>query len=163
MNWPRLGNSSKVLFCWFSIIAQAHQCKRVQSVGVKIAESQLFQWFSNGSCDFSGCFDCLNINFTAFVTLRFVCNVVSIANKETQNIWFVSCPELRLRQSVFEPQDGDLSCSYTSGQQEAPEHQPTLEETVESLFRRLREKRRTLGLPDNTKVRITIRTTSIAK
>ncbi|XP_075891269.1 protein FAM13C [Nelusetta ayraudi] len=59
--------------------------------------------------------------------------------------------ELRLRQSVFESKDGDLSCSYTSGEQEVPEHKPTLEETVESLFRRLREKRQTLGLPDNTK------------
>lgn len=72
--------------------------------------------------------------------------------KEMENIWFVSCAELRLRQSVFESKDGDLSCSYTSGEQEAPEHKPTLEETVESLFRRLREKRQTLGLPDNTKV-----------
>lgn len=97
------------------------------------------------------------------MTLCFICYAVSVANKETQNIWFVSCTELRLRQSVFEPKDGDLSCSYTGGQQEAPEHQPTLEETVESLFRRLREKRQTLGLPDNTKVRITIRTTFIAK
>ena len=32
------------------------------------------------------------------------------------------------------------------------EHKPSLEETVESLFRRLREKRQTLGLPDNMKV-----------
>lgn len=45
-----------------------------------------------------------------------------------------------------------VSCRLSSGQQGATEHKPTLEETVESLFRRLREKRRALGLPDNTKV-----------
>uniref|UniRef100_A0A8C5FJ79 FAM13A-like domain-containing protein n=1 Tax=Gadus morhua TaxID=8049 RepID=A0A8C5FJ79_GADMO len=33
------------------------------------------------------------------------------------------------------------------------QHEPTLEETVESLFGRLREKRQTLGLPDNMKVK----------
>ena len=46
----------------------------------------------------------------------------------------------------------NVSCRYIAGQQGAPEHKPTLEETVESLFRRLREKRQALGLPDNTKV-----------
>ncbi|AWP18214.1 hypothetical protein SMAX5B_007228 [Scophthalmus maximus] len=62
--------------------------------------------------------------------------------------------ELRLRQSVFEskeqdgPENTDI-CRYVSGQQGAGEHKPTVEETVESLFRRLREKRRDLGLPDN--------------
>lgn len=62
--------------------------------------------------------------------------------------------ELRLRQSVFESKDEDGAesvCRYVSGQQGAPEHKPTLEETVESLFRRLKEKRRALGLPDNMK------------
>ncbi|XP_036937791.1 protein FAM13C-like [Acanthopagrus latus] len=62
--------------------------------------------------------------------------------------------ELRLRQSVFELKEDDAAgntCRYIAGQQGAPEHKPTLEETVESLFRRLREKRQALGLPDNTK------------
>ncbi|XP_028989577.1 protein FAM13C-like isoform X2 [Betta splendens] len=62
--------------------------------------------------------------------------------------------ELRLRQSVFESKEEDANASgdrYGAGQQGASEHQPTLEETVESLFRRLREKRHALGLPDNMK------------
>uniref|UniRef100_A0A671X1H8 Family with sequence similarity 13 member C n=1 Tax=Sparus aurata TaxID=8175 RepID=A0A671X1H8_SPAAU len=62
--------------------------------------------------------------------------------------------ELRLRQSVFESKEEDAAgntCRYISGQQGASEHKPTLEETVESLFRRLREKRQALGLPDNMK------------
>ncbi|XP_053269670.1 protein FAM13A [Pleuronectes platessa] len=62
--------------------------------------------------------------------------------------------ELRLRQSVFESTEPDGSenlCRSSSGQQGATEHKPTLEETVESLFRRLREKRHELGLPDNMK------------
>ncbi|CAJ1081333.1 protein FAM13C-like [Xyrichtys novacula] len=62
--------------------------------------------------------------------------------------------ELRLRQSVFESkeQDGpDHSGRSSSGQQGASERKPTLEETVESLFRRLKEKRQALGLPDNMK------------
>ncbi|XP_055085332.1 protein FAM13C [Periophthalmus magnuspinnatus] len=63
--------------------------------------------------------------------------------------------ELRLRQSVFESkedegQSGDV-CRYGNGQQGATEHKPTLDETVESLFRRLREKRQSLGLPENMK------------
>ncbi|XP_008301935.1 protein FAM13C [Stegastes partitus] len=61
--------------------------------------------------------------------------------------------ELRLRQSVFEskePENTDV-CRYSSGLQGASEHKPALEETVESLFRRLREKRQALGLPDNMK------------
>lgn len=45
-----------------------------------------------------------------------------------------------------------MSCRHGSGQQGAAEYKPTLEETVESLFRRLREKRQALGLPDNMKV-----------
>ncbi|XP_074518688.1 protein FAM13C-like [Halichoeres trimaculatus] len=60
--------------------------------------------------------------------------------------------ELRLRQSVFESKEQDGaggSSRYSCSQQGASEHKPTLEETVESLFRRLREKRQTLGLPDN--------------
>ncbi|XP_059181317.1 protein FAM13C [Centropristis striata] len=62
--------------------------------------------------------------------------------------------EMRLRQSVFEskePAGPEHSCRSSSGQQGAPDHKPTLEETVESLFRRLREKRQALGLPDNMK------------
>ncbi|XP_068455348.1 protein FAM13C-like [Clinocottus analis] len=61
---------------------------------------------------------------------------------------------MRLRQSVFESKEPDgpeNSCRSGSGQQGAPVHKPTLEETVESLFRRLREKRQALGLPDNMK------------
>ncbi|XP_054860676.1 protein FAM13C-like isoform X2 [Amphiprion ocellaris] len=61
--------------------------------------------------------------------------------------------ELRLRQSVFESKESENTdiCRYSSGLQGASEHKPTLEETVESLFRRLREKRQALGLPDNMK------------
>ncbi|XP_008435924.1 protein FAM13A-like [Poecilia reticulata] len=61
--------------------------------------------------------------------------------------------ELRLRQSVFESKEQESSetCRSGSGQQGASDHKPSLEETVESLFRRLREKRQSLGLPDNMK------------
>ncbi|XP_042253026.1 protein FAM13C-like [Thunnus albacares] len=64
--------------------------------------------------------------------------------------------ELRLRQSLFEskepdgPENSEI-CRLASGQQAASEHKASLEETVESLFRRLREKRQALGLPDNMK------------
>uniref|UniRef100_A0A3Q3LMN6 Protein FAM13C-like n=1 Tax=Mastacembelus armatus TaxID=205130 RepID=A0A3Q3LMN6_9TELE len=63
--------------------------------------------------------------------------------------------ELRLRKSVFESTDQDgpetsNTCRSDSGHQ-ALEHKQTLEETVESLFRRLREKRQALGLSDNMK------------
>uniref|UniRef100_A0A1A8M630 Family with sequence similarity 13, member C n=1 Tax=Nothobranchius pienaari TaxID=704102 RepID=A0A1A8M630_9TELE len=61
--------------------------------------------------------------------------------------------ELRLRQSVFESKEQETTdnCGFGSGQQGALDHKPSLEETVESLFRRLREKRQSLGLPDNMK------------
>ncbi|XP_034050289.1 protein FAM13C isoform X2 [Thalassophryne amazonica] len=64
--------------------------------------------------------------------------------------------ELRLRQSVFESKEQDGldnsdTCRYSGSQQGAAEHKPSLEETVECLFRRVREKRRELGLPDNMK------------
>ncbi|XP_028264345.1 protein FAM13C-like isoform X2 [Parambassis ranga] len=61
--------------------------------------------------------------------------------------------ELRLRQSVFESKEQGTTeiCRYHSGQQGASEQEPTLEDTVDSLFRRLREKRAALGLPDNMK------------
>ncbi|KAM4525290.1 protein FAM13C-like [Odontesthes bonariensis] len=59
--------------------------------------------------------------------------------------------ELRLRQSVFESKGQDTADSSGSGQQGAAAHSPSLEETVESLFQRLREKKETLGLPDDTK------------
>ncbi|MEQ2196073.1 hypothetical protein XENOCAPTIV_023527 [Xenoophorus captivus] len=60
---------------------------------------------------------------------------------------------MRLRQSVFESKEQETSdpCRLGSGQQGASDHKPSLEETVESLFRRLREKRQSLGLPDNMK------------
>ncbi|XP_034415263.1 protein FAM13C-like [Cyclopterus lumpus] len=61
---------------------------------------------------------------------------------------------MRLRQSVFESKESDGPENSTrsgSGQQGAPDHKATLEDTVESLFRRLREKRQALGLPDNMK------------
>ncbi|KAF1393488.1 hypothetical protein PFLUV_G00016440 [Perca fluviatilis] len=56
--------------------------------------------------------------------------------------------EMRLRQSVFEsdePDGPENSCRSPMDQH------PSLEETVESLFRRLREKKQALGLPDDTK------------
>ncbi|XP_013878788.1 protein FAM13C [Austrofundulus limnaeus] len=61
--------------------------------------------------------------------------------------------ELRLRQSVFESKEPEPSdvCRFGSGQIGSSDHKPSLEETVESLLRRLREKRRSLGLPDNMK------------
>ncbi|XP_075934458.1 protein FAM13C-like [Anarhichas minor] len=62
--------------------------------------------------------------------------------------------EMRLRESVFEsnePDGPENSCRSGSGQQGLADHKPTLEETVESLFRRLKEKRQALGLPDNMK------------
>ncbi|XP_028435030.1 protein FAM13A [Perca flavescens] len=56
--------------------------------------------------------------------------------------------EMRLRQSVFESDEPDgPENSYRS----AMDQHPSLEETVESLFRRLREKKQALGLPDDTK------------
>lgn len=48
------------------------------------------------------------------------------------------------------------TCRYANGLHEAPEqqqHKPSLEETVDMLLKRLREKRQALGLPDNMKVR----------
>lgn len=61
--------------------------------------------------------------------------------------------ELRLRQSVFESKEQENTdvCRYSMGQQGVSEYKPALEETVESLFRRLREKRQALDLPDNMK------------
>uniref|UniRef100_A0A3P9J1L9 FAM13A-like domain-containing protein n=1 Tax=Oryzias latipes TaxID=8090 RepID=A0A3P9J1L9_ORYLA len=59
--------------------------------------------------------------------------------------------ELRLRQSVFEPSEEETADGGRFGQRGAADHPPTLEETVESLFRRLKEKRQSLGLPDNMK------------
>lgn len=50
-----------------------------------------------------------------------------------------------------------LTCRYGNGQQGATEHNPTLEETVESLFKRLREKRQNLGLPENMKVCLSLK------
>ncbi|XP_017338103.2 protein FAM13C [Ictalurus punctatus] len=69
--------------------------------------------------------------------------------------------DLKLRQSVEESrgQENDQptgTCRYSNGQHEAPEqqqqqHKPSLEETVDMLLKRLREKRQALGLPDNMK------------
>ncbi|KAM9462164.1 protein FAM13C [Clarias gariepinus] len=67
--------------------------------------------------------------------------------------------ELKLRQSVEESrgQENDeptSTCRYANGLHEAPEqqqHKPSLEETVDMLLKRLREKRQALGLPDNMK------------
>ncbi|KAM4624543.1 protein FAM13C [Polymixia lowei] len=69
--------------------------------------------------------------------------------------------ELKLRQSIFELKERGSEqpaeehtelCRYGISQQGAPEqHKPTLEETADSLFRRLRDKRQALGLPDNMK------------
>ncbi|XP_024859297.1 protein FAM13A-like [Kryptolebias marmoratus] len=61
--------------------------------------------------------------------------------------------ELRLRQSVFETKEPETSdsCRLGSAQVGPSDHRPSLEDTVESLFRHLREKKRSLGLPDNMK------------
>ncbi|XP_060794889.1 protein FAM13C [Neoarius graeffei] len=70
--------------------------------------------------------------------------------------------DLKLRQSVEESrgQENDQPTGmrrYSNGQHEAPEqqqqqqHKPSLEETVDLLLKRLREKRQALGLPDNMK------------
>ncbi|XP_072523112.1 protein FAM13C isoform X2 [Salminus brasiliensis] len=67
--------------------------------------------------------------------------------------------DLKLKQSVEESrgQENDEPtdvCRYSNGLQEATElqqHKPSLEETVDLLLKRLREKRQALGLPDNMK------------
>ncbi|KAF4106857.1 hypothetical protein G5714_012847 [Onychostoma macrolepis] len=66
--------------------------------------------------------------------------------------------DLKLRQSFEESRTHDNNqstdiCRYTNGQQETPEqqHKPSLEETMDTLLKRLREKRQALGLPDNMK------------
>ncbi|TSK14551.1 Protein FAM13C [Bagarius yarrelli] len=72
--------------------------------------------------------------------------------------------DLKLRQSVEESrgQENDQPaavCRYSNSLHEAPEqqqqqqqqHKPSLEETVDILLKRLREKRQALGLPDNMK------------
>uniref|UniRef100_A0A8C1J312 Family with sequence similarity 13 member C n=1 Tax=Cyprinus carpio TaxID=7962 RepID=A0A8C1J312_CYPCA len=68
--------------------------------------------------------------------------------------------DLKLRLSFEESQKHENNqstdvCRYTNGQQETPEqpHKPSLEETVDTVLKRLREKRQALGLPDNMKVR----------
>ncbi|XP_068162309.1 protein FAM13C-like [Antennarius striatus] len=58
--------------------------------------------------------------------------------------------ELRLRQSVFDRAElTDLGARSSPAQQGAQEHMPSLEETAESLFRRLQDKRQASGLPDD--------------
>ncbi|XP_067285411.1 protein FAM13C isoform X2 [Pseudorasbora parva] len=69
--------------------------------------------------------------------------------------------DLKLRQSFVESrrhENGQSTaiCRFTNGHQETPEqqpqqHKPSLEETVDGLLKRLREKRQALGLPDNMK------------
>uniref|UniRef100_A0A8C1TRI0 Family with sequence similarity 13 member C n=1 Tax=Cyprinus carpio TaxID=7962 RepID=A0A8C1TRI0_CYPCA len=66
--------------------------------------------------------------------------------------------DLKLRLSFEESQKHENNqstdvCRYTNGQQETPEqpHKPSLEETVDTVLKRLREKRQALGLPDNMK------------
>ncbi|KAL7857584.1 hypothetical protein SRHO_G00164830 [Serrasalmus rhombeus] len=67
--------------------------------------------------------------------------------------------DLKLRQSVEESrgqENGEPTdvCRYSNGLQEATElqqHKPSLEESVDLLLMRLREKRQALGLPDNMK------------
>ncbi|XP_055032127.1 protein FAM13C isoform X1 [Misgurnus anguillicaudatus] len=67
--------------------------------------------------------------------------------------------DLKLKQSYEETQRQDHSettdiCRYTNGHQDPSDqqqHKPILEETVEVLLKRLREKRQSLGLPDNMK------------
>ncbi len=69
-------------------------------------------------------------------------------------------PDLKLRLSFEESWTHDNNqstdiCRYTDGQQATPEqrHKPSLEETMDTLLKGLREKRQALGLPDNMKVR----------
>lgn len=82
---------------------------------------------------------------------------------------FICSSDLKLRQSVEESrgQENDQpsgTCRYSNGLHEAPEqqqqqqHKPSLEETVDMLLKRLREKRQALGLPDNMKVRPSVAT-----
>ncbi|XP_062859539.1 protein FAM13C [Trichomycterus rosablanca] len=64
--------------------------------------------------------------------------------------------ELKLKEESRgqENDDPTESCRHSNGLQEALEqqqHRPSLEETVDMLFKRLREKRQTLGLPENMK------------
>ncbi|KAJ8365657.1 hypothetical protein SKAU_G00144880 [Synaphobranchus kaupii] len=65
--------------------------------------------------------------------------------------------DLKLKQSVHELRDERKAlteiCRYNNDLQGAtePQHKPCLEETVDALLKRLREKRQALGLPDNTK------------
>ncbi|KAG9346012.1 hypothetical protein JZ751_007827 [Albula glossodonta] len=66
--------------------------------------------------------------------------------------------DLKLKQSVDEMRDqkkathGEI-CKYNGDLQGAtePQYKPCLEETVDALLKRLREKRQALGLPDNMK------------
>ncbi|XP_061089133.1 protein FAM13C [Conger conger] len=66
--------------------------------------------------------------------------------------------DLKLKQSEAELRDERRValteiCRYNNDQQGAtePQHKPCLEETVDALLKRLREKRQALGLPDNMK------------
>ncbi|XP_023686559.2 protein FAM13C [Paramormyrops kingsleyae] len=63
--------------------------------------------------------------------------------------------DLKLKQSVEElrEQKDTEICKYNSDLQGATEsqHMPSLEETVDALLKRLRDKRQALGLPDNMK------------
>ncbi|KAJ8396025.1 hypothetical protein AAFF_G00025570 [Aldrovandia affinis] len=66
--------------------------------------------------------------------------------------------DLKLKQSVYELRDQRKVaiteiCKYSGDLQGVaePQHKPCLEETVDALLKRLREKRQALGLPDNMK------------
>lgn len=88
----------------------------------------------------------------------------------SHTVMLTSSPELRLKQSVEELADqdngkgedsngssngksthhhqGELQIQQQLQQQQQPQR-PTLEETVDSLLKRLKEKRQALGLPEN--------------
>ncbi|KAJ8361623.1 hypothetical protein SKAU_G00181480 [Synaphobranchus kaupii] len=66
--------------------------------------------------------------------------------------------DLRLKQSVEQMRAQKMEehadmCRYSGDLQGAPEqsHKPSLEDTLEALLKRLRDKRQALGLPDNMK------------
>lgn len=78
----------------------------------------------------------------------------------TQPVYLTLLSDLKLKQSFEETRRQDDCqttdvCGHMNGHQDPSEqqHDPSLEETVETLLTRLREKRQSLGLPDNMKVR----------
>uniref|UniRef100_A0AAY4ACW7 FAM13A-like domain-containing protein n=2 Tax=Denticeps clupeoides TaxID=299321 RepID=A0AAY4ACW7_9TELE len=59
--------------------------------------------------------------------------------------------DLRLKQSVEELRDGERVATVRYQQGEPQQQRPALEETMDALLKRLRDKRQALGLPDNMK------------